>query len=137
MTPSRAPPSKDGCTEVVLPLRSCSLGSLALACSAGPAPTRAAPHERPLVRCRALVGLRGSRVRLQFDRSSLSSDIGNTHQEHPHLAKPNYQFAKRQKDLAKKRKKEEKRQRRLDKTKNASEETSDRSPDPLETTPME
>lgn len=31
------------------------------------------------------------------------------------LAKPNYQFEKRQKDLAKKKKNEEKRQRKLDK----------------------
>jgi tmRNA-binding protein len=32
------------------------------------------------------------------------------------LAKPNYQFEKRQKDLAKKKKQEEKRQRKLDKS---------------------
>jgi len=31
------------------------------------------------------------------------------------LAKPNYQYEKRQKDLAKKKKNEEKRQRKLDK----------------------
>jgi len=31
------------------------------------------------------------------------------------LAKPNYQFEKRQKDIAKKKKNEEKRQRKLDK----------------------
>ena len=31
------------------------------------------------------------------------------------MAKPNYQFEKRQKDLAKKKKNEEKRQRKLDK----------------------
>ncbi len=31
------------------------------------------------------------------------------------MAKPNYQFEKRQKDLAKKKKQEEKRQRKLDK----------------------
>jgi hypothetical protein len=32
------------------------------------------------------------------------------------LAKPNYQYEKRQKDLAKKKKQEEKRQRKLDKS---------------------
>ena len=42
------------------------------------------------------------------------------------MAKPNYQFEKRQKDIAKKKKNEEKRQRKLDK-KNLSSE----SPDPL------
>ena len=32
------------------------------------------------------------------------------------MAKPNYQYEKRQKDLAKKKKQEEKRQRKLDKS---------------------
>jgi hypothetical protein len=37
------------------------------------------------------------------------------HEEEALLAKPNYQYEKRQKDLAKKKKQEEKRQRKLDK----------------------
>jgi len=43
----------------------------------------------------------------------------NTHPIYPKeaiLAKPNYQYEKRQKDLAKKKKQEEKRQRKLDKS---------------------
>jgi len=45
------------------------------------------------------------------------------------LAKPNYQFEKRQKDLAKKKKNEEKRLRKLEKKNIAAAETSDQSPD--------
>ena len=41
------------------------------------------------------------------------------------MAKPNYQFEKRQKDLAKKKKNEEKRQRKLDKKNAPSGENSD------------
>jgi len=41
------------------------------------------------------------------------------------LAKPNYQFEKRQKDLAKKKKNEEKRQRKLDKKNSHTEENPD------------
>jgi hypothetical protein len=45
------------------------------------------------------------------------------------LAKPNYQFEKRQKDLAKKKKNEEKRQRKLEKKGATAAETSEQSPD--------
>jgi hypothetical protein len=45
------------------------------------------------------------------------------------LAKPNYQFEKRQKDLAKKKKNEEKRQRKLDKKGVQSSENPDQSPE--------
>ena len=45
------------------------------------------------------------------------------------MAKPNYQFEKRQKDLAKKKKNEEKRQRKLEKKGVPSAETPDQSPD--------
>jgi len=44
------------------------------------------------------------------------------------LAKPNYQFEKRQRDLAKKKKQDEKRQRKLDKKDSAT----DASPAPAE-----
>jgi len=39
------------------------------------------------------------------------------------LAKPNYQYEKRQRDLAKKKKQEEKKQRKLDKSNISPEET--------------
>lgn len=39
------------------------------------------------------------------------------------MAKPNYQFEKRQRDLAKKKKQEEKKQRKLDKSNVSPEET--------------
>lgn len=45
------------------------------------------------------------------------------------LAKPNYQFEKRQKDLAKKKKNEEKRQRKLEKKNAQSGESQEQSPD--------
>lgn len=45
------------------------------------------------------------------------------------MAKPNYQFEKRQKDLAKKKKNEEKRQRKLDKKNLQSGENPDQSAD--------
>ncbi len=45
------------------------------------------------------------------------------------MAKPNYQFEKRQKDLAKKKKNEEKRQRKLEKKNIASAEAPDQSAD--------
>ena len=45
------------------------------------------------------------------------------------MAKPNYQFEKRQKDLAKKKKNEEKRQRKLDKKNIQSSENSDQPPE--------
>jgi hypothetical protein len=41
------------------------------------------------------------------------------------LAKPNYQYEKRQRDLAKKKKKEEKRQRKLDKNQTQADENGD------------
>lgn len=41
------------------------------------------------------------------------------------MAKPNYQFEKRQKDLAKKKKNEEKRQRKLDKKNSQTEDSPD------------
>jgi len=44
------------------------------------------------------------------------------------LAKPNYQFEKRQKDLAKKKKNEEKKQRKLDKKNPQSPENPEPSP---------
>ena len=44
------------------------------------------------------------------------------------VAKPNYQFQKRQKELQKKKKMEEKRQRKLEKGAAQSGETSDQSP---------
>ena len=45
------------------------------------------------------------------------------------MAKPNYQFEKRQKDIAKKKKNEEKRQRKLEKKGAQSAEAPDQSPD--------
>jgi len=51
------------------------------------------------------------------------------------LAKPNYQFEKRQKDLAKKKKNEEKRQRKLEKKGIATAETPDQSADEKTKTP--
>ncbi|HJW81121.1 MAG TPA: hypothetical protein VJ396_02665 [Acidiferrobacterales bacterium] len=45
------------------------------------------------------------------------------------MAKPNYQFEKRQKDLAKKKKNEEKRQRKLEKKNIQSSENPEQSPD--------
>ena len=45
------------------------------------------------------------------------------------MAKPNYQFEKRQKDIAKKKKNEEKRQRKLDKKNIQSSENPDQSPE--------
>lgn len=60
------------------------------------------------------------------------SGINIQHQEHlqrgASLAKPNYQFEKRQKDLAKKKKNEEKRQRKLEKKGAPSAEAPDQSP---------
>jgi hypothetical protein len=46
------------------------------------------------------------------------------------LAKPNYQYEKRQRDLAKKKKQEEKKQRKLDKSNIAPEETSNQPTEP-------
>jgi hypothetical protein len=46
-----------------------------------------------------------------------------TDQKESTLAKPNYQFEKRQRDLAKKKKQEEKKQRKLDKSNVSPEET--------------
>ena len=51
------------------------------------------------------------------------------------MAKPNYQFEKRQKDLAKKKKNEEKRQRKLEKKGITSAETPDQSADEKTKTP--
>ncbi len=48
------------------------------------------------------------------------------------MAKPNYQFQKRQKELEKKRKNEEKLQRKLDKTSPQTTENPDRSLDAVE-----
>jgi len=45
------------------------------------------------------------------------------------LAKPNYQFEKRQRDLAKKKKQEEKRQRRLTKPQSDTTDDSDTTPE--------
>lgn len=45
------------------------------------------------------------------------------------VAKPNYQFQKRQKELQKKKKMEEKRQRKLEKSAAQSSESPDQSPD--------
>ncbi len=50
------------------------------------------------------------------------------------LAKPNYQFQKRQKELQKKKKMEEKRQRKLEKSGNQPHENPDPSPGQTETT---
>jgi len=47
------------------------------------------------------------------------------------LAKPNYQYEKRQKDLAKKKKQEEKRLRKLEKNAVASVDTADQPPVPV------
>lgn len=41
------------------------------------------------------------------------------------MARPNYQFAKRQKDLEKKRKKEEKRQKKLERSRAAADGTAE------------
>jgi hypothetical protein len=46
------------------------------------------------------------------------------------LAKPNYQFEKRQRDLANKKKKEEKRQKKLEKSQASSSAGPDQSPPP-------
>ena len=50
------------------------------------------------------------------------------------MAKPNYQFQKRQKELQKKKKMEEKRQRKLEKSGHQPQENPDLSPDQGETT---
>ena len=47
------------------------------------------------------------------------------------LAKPNYQYEKRQKDLAKKKKQEEKRLRKLGKTAAATVDNADQTPAPV------
>ncbi len=47
------------------------------------------------------------------------------------LAKPNYQYEKRQKDLAKKKKQEEKRLRKLEKNAVATVDTADQPPVPV------
>ena len=46
------------------------------------------------------------------------------------MAKPNYQYEKRQRDLAKKKKQEEKKQRKLDKSNTPSEETPNQPTEP-------
>jgi hypothetical protein len=51
------------------------------------------------------------------------------------VAKPNYQFEKRQRDLAKKRKQEEKRLRKLALKDTGGSPDSESSPDQLESTP--
>jgi hypothetical protein len=51
------------------------------------------------------------------------------------LAKPNYQYEKRQKELAKKKKKEEKRLRKLGQPEAGSQEDAGAAPDPASTTP--
>ena len=45
------------------------------------------------------------------------------------MAKPNFNFQKRQKELAKQKKNEEKKQRKLDKNKGGSEENPEQNPD--------
>jgi len=50
------------------------------------------------------------------------------------LAKPNYQFEKRQKDLAKKKKQEEKRLRKLEKSAVAVADNPDQVPAPVQVT---
>ena len=57
--------------------------------------------------------------------------INHIHRRGDQLAKPNYQYEKRQKDLAKKKKQEEKRLRKL--SKNVTEGATDAKPE--ETTP--
>ena len=47
------------------------------------------------------------------------------------MAKPNYQYEKRQKDLAKKKKQEEKRLRKLEKNAVATAETANQTPAPV------
>ncbi|MGP1676944.1 MAG: hypothetical protein ACTS6J_07265 [Burkholderiales bacterium] len=47
------------------------------------------------------------------------------------MAKPNYQYEKRQKDLAKKKKQEEKRLRKLEKAAPAAEDHPDQAPAPV------
>ena len=51
------------------------------------------------------------------------------------LAKPNYQYEKRQKDLARKKKQEEKRQRKLNKTNTQPQENPTQPPGEGNTTP--
>ncbi|MEK7840823.1 MAG: hypothetical protein AAB252_06620, partial [Pseudomonadota bacterium] len=50
-------------------------------------------------------------------------------QEDSTLAKPNYQFQKRQKELQKKKKMEEKRQRKLERSSSPSTDNPDQTPD--------
>lgn len=51
------------------------------------------------------------------------------------MAKPNYQYEKRQKELAKKKKKEEKRLRKLGQPEAGSQEDAGAAPDPASTAP--
>ena len=53
------------------------------------------------------------------------------------MAKPNYQYEKRQKDLAKKKKQEEKRLRKLEKTTVAVVDNPDQAPAPIQDTDKE
>jgi hypothetical protein len=62
--------------------------------------------------------------RIRDQRSSSDTSEGGAN-----LAKPNYQFEKRQKDLAKKKKNEEKRQRKLDKKNIQSSDNPEQSPE--------
>ena len=49
------------------------------------------------------------------------------------MARPNFQYEKRQRDLAKKKKQEEKRQRKLDKSKSESSDDPEQSPELTDT----
>jgi hypothetical protein len=73
---------------------------------------------------------RGSR---RYLRQSIPA-INHIHRRGDQLAKPNYQYEKRQKDLAKKKKQEEKRLRKLSKnvTEGATETNPDETPPPAE-----
>jgi len=82
-----------------------------------------------LARASALLGPNLKRFRETGDFFPVISDFINpeTNQKGNDMAKPNYQFKKRQKELAKKKKKEEKRKRKLE---NKAVETDETEKDP-------
>lgn len=66
----------------------------------------------------------------RFGRILCAFTLKPGHWKEDKLAKPNYQYEKRQKDLAKKRKQEEKRLRKLEKHAAATADNSEQAPSP-------
>jgi hypothetical protein len=77
------------------------------------------------------VGAKCRHTDRRFGRILRTSTIESTNWKDDKLAKPNYQYEKRQKDLAKKKKQEEKRLRKLEKNTVPTVDNPDQLPTPV------